>query len=231
MADAWPIHTVVFDLDDTLYPERDFVLSGFAAVDRWLSAKGIVGFADVAGKRFSSGSRGRIFDEALAALDVPASPELIADLVEIYRSHRPALTLLPDAERALRWAQQLGMRTALITDGFQTVQRNKIEALGLASRITCCIVTDELGGRGFWKPHHGAFLRVMECCPGARSGFVYIADNPRKDFIAPRLLGWKTIRIKRSGGEHSSYEPQADEAADIEVNSLAELSQILAPSF
>ena len=28
---------IVFDLDDTLYLERDFVRSGFAAVDRWVS--------------------------------------------------------------------------------------------------------------------------------------------------------------------------------------------------
>ena len=26
---------IVFDLDDTLYPERDYVLSGFRAIARW----------------------------------------------------------------------------------------------------------------------------------------------------------------------------------------------------
>ena len=35
-ADRWPVHTVVFDLDDTLFAERDYVLSGFRAVDEWI---------------------------------------------------------------------------------------------------------------------------------------------------------------------------------------------------
>ena len=26
------LHAIIFDLDDTLYPERDYVLSGFRAV-------------------------------------------------------------------------------------------------------------------------------------------------------------------------------------------------------
>ena len=37
---------LVFDLDDTLYPERQFALSGFAAAGRWAEAElGIAGLA------------------------------------------------------------------------------------------------------------------------------------------------------------------------------------------
>jgi putative hydrolase of the HAD superfamily len=57
---------LVFDLDDTLYPERDFVLSGFQAVSGWLRLQGgVEGFYDRALATFERGVRGRIFDEVL----------------------------------------------------------------------------------------------------------------------------------------------------------------------
>jgi putative hydrolase of the HAD superfamily len=38
---------LVFDLDDTLYPERQFALSGFAAAGRWAEAElGLGGLAE-----------------------------------------------------------------------------------------------------------------------------------------------------------------------------------------
>lgn len=47
MPECWPIHTIVLDLDDTLYPERDYVLSGFQAADAWVKARyDVGGFAD-----------------------------------------------------------------------------------------------------------------------------------------------------------------------------------------
>ena len=63
MAEPAPVHTLVFDLDDTLYAERDFVISGFHAVDLWLrERRGVKGFAEAAGKIFAAGRRCRIFD-------------------------------------------------------------------------------------------------------------------------------------------------------------------------
>ena len=50
------IRTVVFDLDDTLFPEREFVLSGFAAVDAWLrNNRAITGFAERASAESRAG--------------------------------------------------------------------------------------------------------------------------------------------------------------------------------
>jgi putative hydrolase of the HAD superfamily len=230
MTEPWRIHTVVFDLDDTLYPERDYVLSGFAAVDRWLcDHRGLDGFREQAESLFSNGSRGRIFDEALMALGQSPDPELITGMVETYRQHVPQLSLCSDAAEALGWATEAGFNLGLITDGYQGVQERKVSALGLAARIPCRIVTDALG-REFWKPSPEAFRRVMAHYGGEASGFVYVADNPRKDFIGARTLGWRTVRIRRQGGEHSAYEPSDIEAAEKEITSLRELKSLLVPA-
>ena len=67
----------------------------------------------------------------------------------------------------------------------------------------------------------------METFAGRPDGFVYVADNPRKDFIAPRALGWRTVRIRRRGGEHVAYGAAAAEAAEREVELLTELCMFL----
>ena len=77
---------VVFDLDDTLFPERQYVLSGFRAVDAWLrEAKGLDGFYDRATALLDAGSRGNIFDFALATLGCRGAKALTDTLVKIYR--------------------------------------------------------------------------------------------------------------------------------------------------
>ncbi|MBA4135875.1 MAG: HAD family hydrolase [Opitutus sp.] len=225
MIDPWKIHTLVLDVDDTLFPERDFVLGGFAAAGKWLRAQlGVDGFSATATRLFEAGLRGRIFDESLDAMDVPISPELVGELVVAYRSHQPTLTLFPDAARLL--SRAVGrVNVALLTDGFEAVQRNKIEALALDPRIELRVITDALGGRNFWKPCPEGFRLVMRRYPGESGGYVYVGDNPRKDFLGPRALGWRTVRIKREGGEHSTYVANPDEEADIVVTDLTELSQ------
>ena len=228
MNESWPVHTVVFDLDDTLYPEREFVFSGFQAVEEWLQEKHRVpGFADVARKIFAAGRRGKIFDEALPLLGMQPTPERVAELLEVYRMHQPRIGFFPDAAEILEWAGR-HFQLALITDGYAAVQARKIRALGLEKYISRRVITDELG-REFWKPSLEPYRRVMAQSPGPADGYVYIGDNPRKDFIGARQLGWRTVRVRRAEGEHADYQPIATEAAEAEIVNLLSLRQLLSP--
>lgn len=228
MSESSPIHTVVFDVDDTLFSERQFVLGGFAAAGEWLrDRRRVDGFAARATELFEAGRRGRIFDEALDLLGIGTDADLVSELIRVYREHRPRLALFPDAQHVLNGLVGR-VNVALLTDGFARVQRNKIEALGLDPRIELRVVTDELGGREYWKPNPEAFRVVMRRYPGPPAGFVYVADNPRKDFIAPRALGWRTVRIRRPGGEHYDYVATTAEAAEVTISGLTELTALLA---
>jgi putative hydrolase of the HAD superfamily len=228
MAEAPPVHTVVFDLDDTLYPESQFVLSGFCAVGEWLQEKhSVPGFAASAGKLFAAGRRRNIFDEVLPLVGVEPKSELVAKLVAVYRAHEPKLKLFPDAVEILGWAAPR-FRLALITDGYAGVQARKIRALGLESVIPCRIITDELG-RAQWKPSPEPYRRVMAQYPGPAGGYVYVADNPHKDFIGAKQLGWRTIQMRRPEGEHADYFPTAAEAPDGKITNLLSLRKLLLP--
>jgi putative hydrolase of the HAD superfamily len=192
---------LVFDLDDTLYAEREFVLSGFAAVDQWLQdERGIVGFFPEATRLFAAGRRGRIFDEALESLGICAPAELVLKLVAIYRGHKPRLTLFTDA----RWAIERfhgHFKLGLITDGYAETQRNKVAALEIGGLFDCIVYTDDLG-RENWKPSPMAFRLMMNQLGVEGHECIYIGDNPVKDFLAPNELGWLTVMISREGGEY-----------------------------
>lgn len=226
MGESLRIRTLVLDLDDTLYPERDYVRSGFRAADGWLRGRRArEGFFAAAWTLFEAGRRGRIFDEALDQLGVPEAAALVPQLVDVYRAHEPEIALFPDAVALLDWAA--GRHAlAIITDGHAAVQRRKLRALGLEARVPEIVVTDELG-RDCWKPHPAAFERVMRRFGGAPDGFIYVGDNPRKDFLAPKRLGWRTVRVRRPGGEHGDYAATAAEEAEFSVGDLQDLRVLL----
>lgn len=222
------IHTLVFDLDDTLFAEREFVLSGFRAAGDWArQVLGISGLTETTTRLFESGCRALVFDKALAELNVEATPETVAKLVAAYRGHEPVLHLLPDAQSTLQWASTC-FRLALISDGLLDVQRRKVAALRLEGVFSTVVLTD-VWGRAHWKPSRRSYLEVMRCLPGPSGGYVYIGDNPQKDFIGARAVGWHTVRIRRIGAEHSNDDASPAEAADREISTLLDLKLFLRP--
>ena len=147
---SWPdgwmsIRVIVLDLDDTLYLERDYVVSGFRAVDRWLrEVHGSAGFLAPAMEHFAAGRRGDIFDATLTQLGMVPTCGLVKQMIATYRDHAPDIRLLPDAKRLLRHI--LGrFPVALLTDGYSATQRRKIAVLGLDGWIDPIVCTDEWG--------------------------------------------------------------------------------------
>lgn len=195
---------VVFDLDDTLYLEREYVRSGLAMVGRAVEERcAVEGFAMIAWAAFERGVRGTLFDEALALLGVPPKPELIPGLVEIYRNHAPDISLLPDAAAALDALRASGASIAVISDGPLMSQRAKAQAVGAESWASLIVLTEELGD-GMGKPHLSAFELVEKTLGFRGTDCLYVADNPDKDFGGPAQLGWRTARVRRSGSLHEA---------------------------
>ena len=214
---------VVFDLDDTLYLERDYVESGLRAVSIWAADQlGTAGLEEGMLEHFRAGARGHLFDDALAGAGICPAPDLIARMIQVYRQHRPCIRLAEDAARYLACPPpRTGL--ALITDGYLDAQRRKIRALGLhASGIEIAVCTDRWG-REDWKPSSRAFEHVQAFFGLPASAFVYVADNPDKDFQAPRRLGWNSIQISRSGRLRAVASP-CSQPADQVIDSLDGLS-------
>jgi putative hydrolase of the HAD superfamily len=220
-----PARVVVFDIDDTLYLERDYVRSGFQAVGAW--ARRSLGVPDLglrAWAAFEEGARGNIFDVALAGVGLEATPELIAQLVESYRTHAPDISLLPDARACLTAIDLATTGVAFITDGPRASQAAKARSLGLATWSPHVLLTADLG-EGMGKPHPRAFERVQELLGVDGERCAYVADNPAKDFVAPHRLGWRTVRVRRPHGLHHGVDGGDD--IDDEVTDVTDLLALL----
>jgi len=204
-----PIRLVAFDLDDTLYPEREFVRSGFRVVSDYLRQAGLVGRPLLAEMEaaFHAGVRGHVFEQVLRGVGVEPDAALVATLVAVYRTHasaygsvRPDIRLFPDADAALAHLAARGLRLGLVSDGPLASQQAKVAALGLAARMDAVILTDSWG-RPFWKPHPRAFIELASRLAVAPADCVYVADNPEKDFQGPAAAGWRpSVWIRRPDG-------------------------------
>jgi putative hydrolase of the HAD superfamily len=217
---------VVFDLDDTLILERDYVLSGFTAVGSWAQKQfRIHDFASRACRALAAGRRGDIFDSVLRDCGCEPCAEDIQEMVTVYRRHRPQISLLPDAAAFIDSYRGL-VRMALISDGPFESQFRKVSALRLRSVFELIVLTD-MWGRRFWKPHPRAFRLIQDRIGASKLRYVYVADNPHKDFDAPAALNWHTVRVRRHRGFHASYEPASAVKPDIEISDLTALPDIL----
>ncbi|HDG96904.1 MAG TPA: HAD family hydrolase [Desulfobacterales bacterium] len=189
---------VLFDLDDTLYPEIEFVKSGFRAAARYLSSRYHFGEDSLVKQMLNilrRDGRGKIFDTLLHQLGL-YTEEKVRLLVYLYRSHRPTIHLYEDVLPTLECLRRYGTRLGIITDGMASVQRNKIAALGLNNLFDVIVCTDELG-KDCWKPSTIPYKIALELLEARPSEAVYVGDDPSKDFLAPNSIGMLTVQVNR----------------------------------
>ena len=223
-----PIKALLFDLDDTLYDEKQFVKSGFIKVTEFIEDKFIVNkkdFYKILIDIFNSGSRGNIFNLALEKVNIIFDENIIYSMVKIYREHNPELKLDKDIESLLiklKTTYSLG----IITDGYFEVQKRKIQALKLEELFDTIIYTDEYG-REYWKPNVLGYklpLEEFRVLPGEA---IYIGDDPHKDFIGAKKAGIHTVRVINQNREYSNVRLNKEYEADYEIRELQEIINVL----
>ena len=219
---------ILFDLDDTLYPERQFVDGGFAAVARFVASltgrsspneltSRLIALHDEQG-------RGRLFDTLLAELDLPVERDLVLACVLTYRTHEPSLQPFPGVVDALRDVRAAGIRTGLVSDGHAATQHRKLAALPDVERLLDVVVmTDDLGDEHA-KPSTMPFLVACRILGVAPADAVYVANDSRKDFLGARGVGMRTVRVGNApdeGGAATTAAP-SDADADLVVDTIVE---------
>ena len=216
---------IIFDLDDTLYKEIDYLKSAYQEIASRVYPALISDFKDENEvyywmiTNYQSGIN--VFDE-LIHYSIPYDKQ---ELLRIYREHKPTIVLSEGAIEVLEALKKKGYILGLITDGRSLTQRNKIEALGLGEYVepTLVLISEETG---FGKPSLESYRYVMQRYP--ESEYVYVGDNPKKDFYAPNQLGWMTICLKNEGRNiHRQEEVEEAYRAQVTVNNLKELMNIL----
>ena len=182
---------VVFDLDDTLYKEQDYLRSAYHAIAAPIESRyGLEGIFDRMLRWWQEGKN--VFQHLIDAYGLDMT---VDDLLTVYRSHVPAIWLDEETKHLLDYLHQIAV-IGLITDGRSLTQRHKIEALGLSVYMDeeDILISEETG---FEKPSEVPYRHFMARYPSCT--YYYIGDNPAKDFVAPDRLGWTSICLLDDG--------------------------------
>ena len=216
---------LMFDLDDTLFLEGDFIASGYRAVAHYVSACCGANPGDVFLTMLNTlSAHGR--REVLRVVKRRFSPPglAVADLVQIYRRHEPRISVLPGYGALLL---RLGRRHKLgiLTDGLPEVQHRKIRALGLDRVVDGIVCTWDLGIER-QKPDPAGFLRLLSLLGVPSWDALYIGDNPGKDRVGAANAGVRFVQVCH--GRPNKVRAQRDEAGHCaRIASLHELPKFL----
>jgi len=191
---------IVFDLDDTLYPYRAFVRSGFRAVAcRLAAARGLPPAAVLRVLRvaLANGRRGQELQELCARFELPES--LVGSLADLIREHTPSLRLPGQTAQVLRTLRR-DWKLGVLTNGEPHVQRRKVAALGLEDLVDVVLFASECGDRA-GKPAPSAFRAALDSLKVHAASAVFVGDDPRTDIEGAAAVGMKTIHLTSYLGE------------------------------
>jgi putative hydrolase of the HAD superfamily len=234
------IRAVIFDLDDTLYLEGDYVRSGFNAIAQWLASKNprrdgralkwvLMDVEWDLWSEFNLDSQHAF--ERYAVKWVKKNPnsgmlpeELAGMMTEIYRDHQPEIQPCADVTQALT---RLGRdcKLGLLGDGEPAREQQKLDRLGIGHFFSKVIFT---GSNPAWpKPSSDGFCAMIDslACRAAES--VYVADDPAKDFDGPCELGMRTVRIRRPGSRCETQEPAPGAEPELTLTNLIGLPDVV----
>ena len=200
------IAAVLFDLDDTLFPQAAWLDGAWRAVAAQGAAVGVppvplyVALRTIAAQ---GSDRGRIIDRALDSFgrrDLPVAP-----FVDAFRAHTPeSLDLYPGVLDELELLTSY-LPIGIVTDGDPRIQRAKLRALHLDADVVVC--SDDFG-RERRKPDPLPFRRALEALNVRAHETVFVGDRPDKDIVGATAVGMRTVRVRT--GEYASA---ADEPA------------------
>jgi putative hydrolase of the HAD superfamily len=207
-----PIRALLFDLDDTLLETHDSHLTALAAACSRAVAS-YPGWTEAALRdafhhtyhtleaRLEAGELGRptqilfrtrIFEETLQSCGL--SPELGRLLADVYlEERRRGYRLYDDVRPALE--QVAGAyQLVIVTNGLSDLQREKVEAVGLAQWFSNVVVSGELGS---WKPEPAIFLHALALAGVEPPEALMVGDSLERDVAGASGAGIRTLWMRR----------------------------------
>ncbi|MBO4374593.1 MAG: HAD family hydrolase [Lachnospiraceae bacterium] len=224
---------VIFDIDDTMISEYDYVMGGYRAVSARLSEDEDVAMsADEIFEKLKELSRTsykEVYNRFLDFKGIPRDEKRVQELVSIYRHHKPDLKLYDDVRETLDALKEKGIKLGIISDGDVARQKNKLKITGIENDFDCVIITDELGNGdiSYRKPDERSYIKMSETLGVDFSDMLYVGDNPTKDFFISTKYPIKTARIIREHGIYANAEYRDGITEDYRIESLRDVLNII----
>lgn len=208
---------LIFDLDDTLVYEIDYLKSAYHEIALRLDP---LNSNELFQRMWSLYTNKQNVFKILINLYSDFSVE---ELLEIYRNHYPLISLVDGAKEILEYAKSKGYSIGLISDGRSVTQRNKLKALAIEDFFDKVIISEEFGSA---KPDERNFKYFME---DKFAEYIYVADNLRKDFVTPNRLNWISICLMDRGWNihPQSFVNDIEYLPKLKIEKLIELKKLI----
>jgi FMN phosphatase YigB (HAD superfamily) len=225
------IRGVVFDLDDTLVPHKDWIVAKLELLHEAraseLPAREV--FLREALRLLEEGQTWQLFD-ALAVLF--GLDEVTKEaLIDAYRTvHPPACAAYPDVLPSLVTLRTRGFKLAVLTDSPPASQRAKVERSPIPDLVDAVVYAREAGAD---KPDSRGFADVAARLGIAPAALAMVGDNPHRDLAGAAAAGFGRLFLVRRPGALFSFDADLFRALPgsprelTELASLAPLSRLL----
>jgi FMN phosphatase YigB (HAD superfamily) len=206
---AEPLRGIVFDLDDTLIPTKQWIRERLLRALVAVVPKAQRPLAEREALRvIEEGPRDRLIDAVAGALGLPEAGR--ARLLEVYRATWPSsCACYCDVKPALDALRRRGLRLGLLTDNPPETQRQKLQASGLAAFFDALVFARETGAE---KPDGRGFVAVAQALALDPATLAMAGDNPHRDLAGGAEAGFARLFWVHREGAACSFDAALAEA-------------------
>lgn len=224
------IKLVIFDLDDTLISEKQYVKSGYMVIAKRIKEDYALDDDEITiynlmWELFEKNSK-NVFNRLLDNLKLTYDKNYIKELIKKYREHSPKIYFYNDVVPCLKYLKNKNIKLGIISDGYLITQKNKLKVLKSYELFDMIILTDELG-REYWKPSPKSFEMMKDYFNVNYEEILYVGDNPQKDFYIKKYYPIVTTRIYREDSIYLNEEYIDDVKEDYKINNLEDICEII----
>ncbi|WP_277540865.1 HAD family hydrolase [Haloarcula laminariae] len=213
------VRAVAFDLDGTLFDDRQYARAGLINAGGELRRRtGVALTEELLSAYFRDGHREATFDVVLSAAGL--ADDHVPALVSAYHDNDAPLVPYRDAAGTLE-TLATDYRLGVITGG--TNGREKLSRLDLDGPVEEIIVTAE---RPDSKRAPEPFVEMAERLGVPERSMAFVGDRPGLDFPQPNRLEMPTVRVMR--GRYADAVARNGATPDAAVESLDAVPEVLA---
>lgn len=226
------MHTVAFDLDDTLYQRSQPLKKtfhhffseqniNFKQFHKLFKINSNIAFDKVKEGNYTL-EQSHVFrvKETLKQLNVNINKEVARHFQKKYRINQQQIELSPFILEMIQFLQKKEIQTIIITNGPRHHQRNKVNNLGLNDYFN----PEEIivsGEEGVAKPNEQIFKLAENRFSLKKDNTWYVGDDYANDIIGASNVGWHSIWLNTESIE------RGENIATKIVTSTSQLKQLM----
>lgn len=197
------IKWIVFDLDNTLYDEEQYVLACYQEIARQVDPNKTEEITRFLLNERKQNGDSLVFQRLIRSYRLPGYE--IERFISIYHTFDVPIKFFDDVSSFFENAQHC-CRYAILTNGSEQTQKNKCRLLEAYRMVDKIMITGEYLNRQDWKPAPKAYQLLCEQINTSASDCLFVGDSIKNDIEGALRVGMKACLINRSAEQGISQQ-------------------------